>query len=99
MLFALVVVTVASGHIERASYWPDPAPDNSVSPAAGGKVPVARTLASALDTAPPGQTRVVCQSDSLQRLQSSITAARADGYDIRPHDHRQLSQGSANQLL
>jgi hypothetical protein len=99
MLLALVIATVASGHIERASYWPDPAPDNSVSPAAGGKVPVARTLASALDTAPPGQTRVVCQSDSLQRLQSSITSARAHGYDIRPHDHRQLSQSEANQLL
>lgn len=43
----LAVPTVASAHIERASYWPDPAPDCSITPCAGGDVPVARSLASA----------------------------------------------------
>jgi hypothetical protein len=95
----LVMVTGASGHIERASYWPNPAPDTSVSPPAGGAVPTARTLASALDPAPPGQTRVVCQGDSLQRVQNSIAQARLHGYDIRPHDHRQLSSSAGDQLL
>jgi parallel beta helix pectate lyase-like protein len=99
LLVALVLAAVASGHIERASYWPDPAPDRSVSPPAGGKVPTARTLDSALSTGGPGQTRVVCQSDSLQRLQSSIAQARSNGYDIRPHDHRQLSSSAADHLL
>jgi len=30
---------VAAAHIERASYWPDPAPDCSVNPCAGGALP------------------------------------------------------------
>jgi hypothetical protein len=68
-LAALVVVAVAGAvvasqagaHIERASYWPDPAADSSVKPAAGGEVPKARNLGSALHKAPPGDTRVVCQ--------------------------------------
>ena len=38
LVVALAIVVAASAHIERASYWPDPAPDNSVSPPAGGKV-------------------------------------------------------------
>jgi hypothetical protein len=50
MAAALVVVAVVASawaHIERPSYWPDPAPDSSVKPPAGGGVPVHRTLASA----------------------------------------------------
>jgi hypothetical protein len=43
----LLVPQVALSHIERNSYWPDPAPDTSVKPAAGGKVPKARSLSSA----------------------------------------------------
>jgi hypothetical protein len=41
----------ALAHIERASYWPNPAPDCSVTPCAGGEVPTARSLASAVTTA------------------------------------------------
>ncbi|MGH2980558.1 MAG: hypothetical protein ACRDKV_00755 [Solirubrobacterales bacterium] len=87
---ALVLPATASGHIERASYWPDPAPDTSVSPPAGGKVPLMRTLKSALDDSRPGQTRVVCQPDSLRRLGASLRDAYVNGYDIRPYDHRSL---------
>ena len=47
MLVALAVPVAAFGHTERPSYWPDPRPDNSVNPAAGGAVPEARSLASA----------------------------------------------------
>lgn len=63
MLAAAVtlVVAQASAHIERASYWPDPAPDTSVKPATGGKVPVTRNLFTALQKKLPGATRVVCQ--------------------------------------
>ena len=58
---AVLVATSASAHIERASYWPDPAPDTSVTPPAGGKVPTVRSLFTALQRKPPGATRVVCQ--------------------------------------
>jgi hypothetical protein len=58
---AAVLAPPAAAHIERASYWPDPAADTSVSPPAGGEVPAARGLFSALETEPPGDTRVVCQ--------------------------------------
>jgi hypothetical protein len=58
--FAVLIPAVAFAHIERASYWPDPAPDASVKPAAGGSVPAVRKLFSALDKKKPGKTRVVC---------------------------------------
>ena len=90
---------IASAHIERASYWPDPAPDTSVSPPAGGKVPKVRTLTSALKSAPPGKTHVVCKGTSLTLLKQAISRARRRGYDIRPHDHETLSRKRANRLL
>ena len=58
---AIVVGTTASAHVERASYWPNPAPDTSVHPPAGGHVPGARSLYSALRKSPPGVTRIICQ--------------------------------------
>ena len=75
----VLLPAVAQAHVERPSYWPDPKPDCSISPCAGGKVPVARSLASALDDSLPGTTRVVCQSGSLTRLRSSIAKARTSG--------------------
>jgi hypothetical protein len=98
LLAALALAAIASGHIERASYWPDPAPDKSVSPPAGGHVPKARSLGSALLRGLPGQTRVVCQNDSLSRLSHSIAQGFVHGYDIRPTDHRRLSVGRAIRL-
>jgi hypothetical protein len=55
-LAALLVVglglsALASAHVERPGYWPDPAPDRAVNPPAGGGVPAARTLASAQPSA------------------------------------------------
>ena len=96
---ALIVPAIAFAHIERASYWPNPKPDRSVRPPAGGKVPKARSLASALDESRPGETRVVCKSNSLALLRHSIAGARRHGYDIRPHDHRSLSAKRATRLL
>jgi hypothetical protein len=85
LIGALVVPTVASAHIERASYWPDPAPDCSVSPCAGGQVPTVRSLDSVFAKKPgPGVTRVVCQPDSLKRVRKSIKAAETVGYVLRP---------------
>src|SRR5690242_12692039 len=106
--FAAIVCTAAGfamlpaaalAHIERPSYWPDPAPDCSIKPCAGGAVPKQRTLASALDRKAVGTTRVVCQKDSLTRLRASIAKARVKGYDVRPTDHRTLSAKTGRQLL
>src|SRR4051794_29973183 len=92
-------VASAPAHIERASYWPDPKPDTSVTPPAGGKVPKPRSLASALNTAARGTTRVVCEPDSIKLLKSSIAHAVKSGYDIRPHDHRSFSKAQGKTLL
>ena len=98
VLVALIVPAIAFAHIERASYWPNPAPDRSVKPPAGGHVPKIRSLASALDKRKPGDTRVVCKGNSLRLLRASIRRARKHGYDIRPHDHRTLSRKRAKGL-
>src|SRR5258706_11758922 len=89
---ALCAPGIALAHVERPSYWPDPAPDTSVKPAAGGKVPKIRSLASALDRKQPGNTRVVCQASSLKQLKASVARAIKSGYDIRPTDHRSFSR-------
>ena len=47
-LVLLAVPALSLAHPERPSYWPNPGPDTAVSPPAGGKVPTARSLASAV---------------------------------------------------
>jgi hypothetical protein len=68
---AVIVPSLAFGHIERASYWPDPAADTSIKPAAGGKVPEVRKLFSALNKKQPGTTRVVCQKVPSKKLRKN----------------------------
>ena len=94
-----LVAPSASAHVERPSYWPDPKADCSVAPCAGGVVPDARSLASALDASLPGRTRVVCKDDSLDLLQASIAHARLHGYNVRPTEHHAFSQAEADELL
>ena len=48
LLAAAALATAAFAHVERTSYWPDPRPDTSVKPAAGGAPPKVRSLFSAL---------------------------------------------------
>src|SRR5947209_405930 len=103
-LLAVIALAVACGgvalaHIERSSYWPNPAPDCSIKPCAGGHVPVPRSLASALKRRRGSKTRVVCQPNSLRLLRRSIKRARRRGYFIRPTDHRRLSRRAARRLL
>ena len=94
-----VLTTSAYGHVERSSYWPDPAPDTGVKPAAGGKVPKARTLASALKKKARGDTRVVCRRGSLRRALRSINSARRNGYTLRPSQgSKKLSARNARRL-
>src|SRR4051794_15616332 len=96
---ALTAVSSALAHVGRTAYWPDPAPDASVWPAAGGKVPAARSLASALDTQARGVTRVVCQSDSLSRAKDDIATARDKGYRFRPTEPKRKLSATAAQRL
>jgi hypothetical protein len=69
----MLVPALAFAHIERASYWPDPGPDTSVKPAAGGSVPAVRKVFSALKTKKPGKTRVVCAQVPSKKLKKHGT--------------------------
>lgn len=80
----LLIPATALSHIERSSYWPDPAPDKSVKPAAGGKVPKARSLSSAAKRHRGTHVRVVCKPRSLKSAYASIRRARKKGVRIRP---------------
>ncbi|MEA2467623.1 MAG: hypothetical protein QOJ57_1749, partial [Thermoleophilaceae bacterium] len=95
----MVCAAVALAHVERTAYWPDPKPDTSVKPAAGGKVPKARTLASALKAKPPGKTRVVCQKGSLKQAKRDIRKARKRGVNYRPTETRKFGARKAKRLL
>jgi hypothetical protein len=103
-LTALVIPATAIAHLERPSYWPNPAPDRSISPPAGGKVPKARSLASALKAAPPGDTHVVCKGQngdiSMNRLERSVRRAQKRGYRLRPSEPlRRITSKRGKQLL
>src|SRR5215218_5145788 len=99
LIALLCAAAPALAHVERPSYWADPAADTSVKPAAGGKIPKIRSLASALDKKLPGSTRVVCQPDSLKQLKTSVARAEKSGYDIRPTDHRSFSNKAGDRLI
>src|ERR1700736_3561132 len=99
MLVVVAQCGLALAHVERPSYFPLPAADCSIHPCAGGAVPNARSLASALKKTKKSKTRIVCQSDSIKRLKASIKRARAKGYFIRPTDHRSLGKTAAKRLL
>jgi hypothetical protein len=87
--------------VERPSYWPDPKPDCSITPCAGGEVPTIRTLGSALKKRKSKKVavHVVCKKDSLKLVKRSIKNARRNGYNIRPTDHRRFSKAEARKLL
>jgi hypothetical protein len=73
---AVLVPTLASAHIERASYWPDPGVDTAGGQPTGGAVPAARSLFTALNRKPPGTTRVVCQGKVPKYPKKKIKKAR-----------------------
>jgi hypothetical protein len=98
LALAVLTATTALGHTERPSYWPDPEADTSVKPPAGGEVPKARSLGSALKKKPAGKTRVVCKRSSGLRARKAIKRARRKGYSIRPSDQRKLTAKQAKRL-
>ena len=100
----LALPAFALAHLERPSYWPDPRPDNSVSPPAEGKVPTARSLKSAASGAGPGDVLVVCKGNrgtrSLALLRASVRQARKKGYRLRPSQAKtRLAKRQARRLL
>jgi hypothetical protein len=100
----LALPAVALAHLERPSYWPDPAPDTTVRPAAGGEVPTARSLSSAVSGSGPGEVLVVCQGEdgeqSLDAVRSSVWQAQHDGFRLRPSQPTiRLSRHDAKRLL
>ena len=105
-LAALALPAIALAHLERPSYWPDPAADTSVSPPAGGEVPDARSLKSALKRKPPGKTRVVCKGQrgegkkSLRKARRSIKQAKKKGFRLLPsRNKKELSKKKAKRLM
>ncbi len=101
MIAVLVLAVPALAHVERTAYWPDPAPDTSVSPPAGGSVPKARSLASALRKVKgTPHVRVVCQRGSLRRAKREIRRAHKQGYRNRPTARlKKLSKRQAKRWL
>ena len=95
----LAFTATAAAHVERPSYWPDPAADTSITPSTGGEPPKAKFLATALHKKAPGTTRVVCQPGSMAAMRRSVATALKNGYDIRPSDQRQLPRKRARALL
>ena len=100
----LALPAFALAHLERPSYWPDPTPDTTISPPAGGKVPKIRSLASAPSGAGPGKVLVVCQGNkgkkSLSKLRASLRDARKHGYRLRPSQPKiKVSKRQAATLL
>ena len=87
-LVLLAVPALSLAHPERPSYWPNPRPDNAVTPPAGGKVPQARTLVSAVTGKGPGDVNVVCKGEggqqSLVLLDESLRHAQREGFRLRP---------------
>jgi hypothetical protein len=103
-LVALLLPATALAHLERPSYWPDPAPDTSVSPPAGGEVPDARSLASATKKSVRGKTYVACKGKagkkSLKKLRHSVKRARKQGFRLRPSQPKEkLGRAKAKKLL
>jgi hypothetical protein len=81
---AVLLPALAIAHIERASYWPDPAPDTHVKPAAGGKVPAVRKLFSALNKKQPGTTRGLPAGAEQEAPQARQRQAALAGCDPTP---------------
>jgi hypothetical protein len=91
VLAGLVAVPMAGAHVERASYWPDPAADNAGGVPAGGAVPEVRSLFSALDDSARGDTRIVCQG-------GEAVPYRAPGAIVQSRQSVEISRARVNRL-
>ena len=101
-IFALALPALALAHLERPSYWPDPRPDKSVSPPAGGEVPKQRSLASALNG--DDDLFVACKGrdarKSMYLLKKFVRKSQQRGFRIRPSAPLQkLSKKEGRRLI
>ena len=94
VLCVLALPALSLAHLERPSYWPDPTPDTSVNPSAGGEVPKARSLGSAVSGKGAGDVRVVCKGSegarSLALLRRSLKAMTTKGFRTRPSQPKKV---------
>ena len=99
----LVMPAFAFAHLERPSYWPDPAPDNSISPAAGGEVPEQKSLGSALKEGRKGLF-VACKGrggrQSMGLVRRFVKSAHKKGFRVRASAQIQyLSKKKGKRLI
>jgi hypothetical protein len=104
LALTLGLPALAFAHLERPSYWPDPAPDGTTHPPAGGEVPTARSFTSLTTGAGPGDVLVVCKGSegatSLAALENSVNQARKRGFRLRPSQPKtKLSKQEADRLI
>ena len=98
-LGVIALPTVASAHLERPSYWPDPEVEKADGEPTGGEVPKARSLKSAVTGNGPGKVRVVCKSSSLDIAKKSIANAKNNGFRLRPSQPKKKLSGSEAEKL
>ena len=92
----LLAPDLAPGHIERASYWPLPAADTSITPAAGGSVPTARSLDSAVVSVTMRVPVTTCKAKARGR-KGKARRRRARGCGVVRRKHaRRRAHGAAH---
>src|SRR6266545_2768514 len=80
---AVLLPAFALAHIERASYWPNPGPDTSVKPAAGGSVPAVRKDMPSKKVRKHGSIKSLSKNPSIKALNKDLKTARKQGYKLR----------------
>ena len=103
VLALMALPALAFAHRERPSYWPDPEPEQVGNTTAGGEIPKARSLGSAITGKGPGEVRVVCKGprgkNSLKIAKRAINNASKNGYRLRPSQPKEkVSKARAAQL-
>ena len=102
LTWAVLIPSLALGHLERPSYWPDPDPEKVEGKQVGGAVPKAKSLGSALEAGGKTELHVACKGNngnkSLDALADSIKDAK-NGWHLRPSQpEKTLSNKKAKKL-
>jgi len=96
---AMVVLPAAAfAHVERASYWPDADADSADGQPAGGAVPVARDLFTALDEGAVGETRVVCQGGEAVPYRAAQPLSQRQPQSVNQRLDLPVSQAEVERL-
>ncbi len=100
-LGAVAVPTVASAHLERPSYWPDPTVDQAGGEPTGGKVPEGPLARLRRHRQGPGQrARRLSRATPSTSPRTRSRARRSNGFRLRPSQpKKKLSDNKADKLL